>query len=160
MSLYDWLLFLHVTGAFLLIGGIVIAGILNIAALRRDRRPSEVATLYGLIRYSVPLIGAGMLLTLILGLWLVHESPWNYSYGDAWVIAALVLWAIAGALGGIDGKYQRATGELATRLAAAGDTPTPELTSRLRNVRALAISYGSGLAAFAVLGLMIWKPGA
>ena len=159
MSLYDWLLFLHVTGAFLLIGGIVIAGILNLAAIGTDRRPSEVATLYRLIRLAVPLIGAGMLVTLALGLWLVHEAPWNYGYGDAWVIIALVLWAIAGWLGGIDGKYQRATGDLAARLAAEGDAPSPELRARLRNPAALATSYGSGLIAFAILGLMIWKPG-
>jgi uncharacterized membrane protein len=160
MSLYDWLLFLHITGAFFLIGGVVAAGILNFAAIATDRRPSEVATLYRLVRFAVPLIGAGMLLTLAFGLWLVHESPWNYGYGDTWVIVALVLWAIAGWLGGIDGKYQRETGQLAARLAAEGDAPSAELRARLRNVRALAISYGSGLAAFAVLGIMIWKPGA
>jgi uncharacterized membrane protein len=160
MSLYDWLLFFHVTGAFFLIGGVVIAGLLNIAAVAVDRRPSEIATLYGLIRLAVPLIGAGMLLTLAIGLWLVHEAPWAYGYGDTWVIIALVLWALAGWLGGMDGKYQRKTGELAARLAAEGDEPSAELHARLRNVRALAISYGSGLAAFAVLGIMIWKPGA
>ena len=86
MSLYQWLLFFHVTGAFFLIGGIVVAGILNLAALVKDRPPSEVAALYRLIRFAVPLIGVGLVLTL-------------------------------------------------------------------------AISYGSGLMAFAVLGLMIWKPG-
>src|SRR5438034_6812453 len=156
MSLYDWLLFFHITGAFFLIGGIVVAGVLHIAAISTDRRPSEVATLYGLIRVAVPAIGVGMLLTLAIGLWLVHESPWNYGYGDAWVIAALALWAIAGWLGGIDGRYQRQTGELAARRAAEGDAPSPQLRARLRNARALAISYGSGLAAFAVLGIMIW----
>lgn len=160
MSLYEWLLFLHVTGAFFLIGGIVIAGILNLTALAGERRPSEVASLYRLIRFAVPLIGAGLLLTLALGLWLVEEAPWDYGYGEAWVIAALVLWALASALGNIDGKYQRATGELAQRLSSEGDVPSPELRARLRNPTALAISYGSGLLAFAVLGLMIWKPGA
>jgi uncharacterized membrane protein len=160
MSFYDWLLFLHVTGAFLLIGGIAIAGILNLTALMRDRRPSEVATLYRLIRFAVPLIGAGLVLTLALGLWLVYEAPWDYSYGETWIIAALVLWVLASALGNLDGKYQRATGELAERLSNEGDAPSPELRARLRNPMALAISYGSGLMAFAVLGLMIWKPGA
>jgi uncharacterized membrane protein len=160
MSLYQWLLFLHITGAFLLIGGIVVAGILNVAAVATERRPSEVATLFQLIRIAVPAIGLGMLLTLAIGLWLVHESPWNYGYGDTWVIVALVLWALAGWLGGIDGRYQRQTGELAARLAREGDAPSPELRARLRNTRALAISYASGLAAFAVLGIMIWKPGA
>jgi len=157
MSLYQWLLFFHLTGAFFLIGGIVIAGILNLAAIVKNRRPSEVAALYGLIRFAVALIGAGLVLTLAIGLWLVHNA--GYGYGQTWIVAAIVLWVVASALGNIDGKYQRQTGELAQRLAAEGDGPSPELRARLRNPQALAISYGSGLMAFAVLGLMIWKPG-
>jgi len=157
MSLYQWLLFFHVTGAFFLIGGIVVAGILNLAALVKDRPPSEVAALYGLIRFAVPLIGAGLVLTLAIGLWLVHDV--GYGYGETWIVAAILLWVLASALGNLDGKYQRRTGELARRLAAEGDAPSVELSARLRNPRALAISYGSGLMAFAVLGLMIWKPG-
>jgi uncharacterized membrane protein len=157
VSLYQWLLFLHVTGAFFLIGGIVVAGTLNLAAILKDRPPSQVATLYGLIRFAVPLIGVGLLLTLAIGLWLVHNV--GYSYGDTWIVLAIVLWVVASALGNVDGKYQRQTGELAARLAAKGDASSPELRARLRNPRALVISYGSGLMAFAVLGLMIWKPG-
>ena len=158
MGLYEWLLFFHVTGAFFLIGGIVIAGLLNLAAIVTERRPSEVATLYGLIRFAVPLIGLGLLLTLAIGLWLVSEA--DYGYGETWIVVALILWALASALGNIDGRYQRKTGELAQRLAAEGDTPSAELRARLRNPLALAVSYGSGLMAFAVLGIMIWKPGA
>jgi uncharacterized membrane protein len=158
MSLYQWLLFFHVTGAFFLIGGIVVAGILNLAAIVKVRRPSQVAALYGLIRLAVPLIGAGLLLTLVIGLWLVHNV--GYGYGETWIVAAIVLWVVASALGNIDGKYQRQTGELAQRLAAEGDAPSPELRARLLNPQALVISYASGLMAFAVLGLMIWKPGA
>ena len=37
MTTYDWLLFLHVTGAFLLVGGAVVAIVLDIAAQRRER---------------------------------------------------------------------------------------------------------------------------
>jgi uncharacterized membrane protein len=158
VSLYDWLLFFHVTGAFFLIGGIVVAGILNLVAIGQERRPSEVATLYGLIRFAVPLIGIGLLLTLAIGLWLVSEA--DYGFGDGWIIAALVLWVVATALGNIDGRYQRQTGELAQRLAAEDDAPSAELRARLRNPVALAISYGSGLIAFAILAIMIWKPGA
>src|SRR6266513_1422891 len=157
MSLYQWLLFFHVTGAFFLIGGIVVAGILNLAALVKDRPPSEVAALYRLIRFAVPLIGAGLVLTLAIGLWLVHDV--GYGYGETWIVAAILLWVLASALGNLDGKYQRQTGALARRLAAEGDAPSSELRARLRNPSALAISYGSGLMAFAVLGLMIWKPG-
>jgi len=158
VSLYDWLLFFHVTGAFFLLGGILIAGILNFVAIVKDRRPSQVASLYGLIRFAVPLIGAGLLLTLAIGLWLVNEA--DYGFGEAWVVSAIVLWVLASVLGNIDGKYQRQTGELAQRLAAEGDAPSSELRARLRDPRALAMSYASGLMAFAVLGIMIWKPGA
>jgi uncharacterized membrane protein len=158
MSLFQWLMFFHITGAFFLIGGIVVAGTLNIAAIAKDRRPSEVATLYGLIRFVVPLIGIGLLFTLGFGIWLVHET--GFGYGDGWIVAAFILWIVASALGNIDGRYQRKTGELAQRLASEGDAPSGELTSRLRNPLALAISYASGLMAFAVLAIMIWKPGA
>jgi uncharacterized membrane protein len=160
MSLYDWLLFVHMTGAFLLIGGIVVAGILNFVAIGKQRRPSEIALLYRLILPAVASIGIGLLLTLAIGLWLVPESPWNYSYGDAWVITALVLWVLGSWLGNAGGKHQRRTREIAQELAARDDVATPELIARVRNPVWLAMSYASGLAALALLGIMIWKPGA
>ena len=73
MDLYQWLLALHVTGAFLLMGGGVIAAILNLAALGRER-PSEIVLLFGLIRVAVASILIGSLLALVFGLWLVHEA--------------------------------------------------------------------------------------
>ena len=158
MSTYDWLLFLHVTGAFLLIGGTVVASLLTLAALRRER-PSEIAALLGLIRVSLPFIYAGVALTLVFGLWLVHEAGQGYSYTDAWVIAAIVLWVLANALGGAGGKRQEETRRLALELSETSDTATPELRARLVDPVGLALSFASGLAVFAVLALMIWKPG-
>ena len=157
MSLYQWLLFFHVTGAFLVVGGAVIAGALNVAAQGRER-PSEIALLLRLTRPAVIAVSAGMVLTLVLGLWLVHNA--GYGYGDAWVVAAIVLLVIAGFLGARGGRRERETRELAERWAAEGDTPRPELRARLRDPASLAFSYGSGLLVLAILGLMIWKPGA
>jgi uncharacterized membrane protein len=154
---YDWLLFLHVTGAFLLLGGAVIAAVFNVAALRRER-PSEIALLLGLTRWAVAAISAGLLTSLAFGLWLVHNQ--SYGYGEAWVVASLVLWFLSGFLGSRGGRLQRETRALAERLAGAGDLPSPELRARLRDPLALALSWSSGLAALAILGLMIWKPGA
>ena len=156
MDRYHWLLFLHVTGAFLVLGGAVFAGILNFFAMRRDR-PSEVVVLYGLIRYAAAAIGAGMFITLGLGLWLVADV--DYGWGDAWIVLALILWAIAGALGGQGGKRERETRELAERLVAEGDAPSSELRARMRDPVTLALSWGSGVAVLAILALMIWKPG-
>ena len=158
MSKYDWLLFLHVTGAFLLVGGTVSAGAFTIMSRLRER-PSEVATLLGLVRYALPFIYGGVILTLVFGLWLVHAAGQGYSFGDAWVVAALVLWVVASALGGAGGAREAKKQELATRLAAAGDTPSDELRAELREPVSLALNFGSGLVVLAVLAMMIWKPG-
>ena len=56
MDTYDWLLFLHVLGAFLVLGGAVMAGVFNFAALRRER-PSEIALLFKFARVAVASIG-------------------------------------------------------------------------------------------------------
>ena len=66
MSKYDWLLFFHVAGAFLLIGGSVTAVAFNLSALRRDR-PSEIAVLLGLTRVAVLAVYGGVLLTIVFG---------------------------------------------------------------------------------------------
>ena len=159
MSKYDWLLFFHVSGAFLLIGGSVTAAALNISALRRER-PSEIAVLLGLTRVAVFAIYGGVLLTIVFGLWLVSASPWGYSYGDAWVIAALVLWVFANAAGGAGGKREEETRKLAERLAGEDDAPSDELQRRLRDPVTLALEYSGGVAILLILVLMIWKPGA
>jgi uncharacterized membrane protein len=154
---YEWLLALHVSGAFLLVGGSVFAGVCNFLAQRTDR-PSEIAIFFGLVRVSLPLIGIGSLATLIIGLWLVHHV--DYSWGDFWIWGAIVLWLVMGALGGMGGRVQTRARELAERLAAEGDAPSAELTALARDRRANIFNYGAGLAALLILALMIWKPGA
>jgi uncharacterized membrane protein len=156
MDKFQWLLALHVTGAFLFIGGAVVAAALNVAA-RRTERPSEIATFLGLVRVAVPVLGIGSLLTLVLGLWLVHDA--GYGFGQAWIVAALILWVLTGAMGGAGGRRDRETRELAERLAAEGDQPSSELHARLRDPVANTLSWGSGVAVIVILALMIWKPG-
>jgi uncharacterized membrane protein len=155
VSLYDWLVFIHVSGAFLLMGGALMAAVLNIAAQQRER-PSEVALLLGLTRFAVIGISVGLLLTLAIGLWLVSEA--DYGYGDTWIVVSLVLWVVGSALGSRGGRRERETRVMAERLAGEGDLPSPELRARVRDPVTLALSYGSGLAILAVLVLMIWKP--
>jgi uncharacterized membrane protein len=154
---YDWLLFLHVTGAFMVLGGTVMAGVFNISALRRER-PSEIALLLGLIRIGVASIGVGMVLTLVFGLWLVAHV--DYGWGDAWIVTSLLLWVVANALGGIGGARDKEARKLAELLAAEGDAPSAELSARLRDPVSLALNWGSGVVVIAILALMIWKPGA
>ena len=157
MSEHDWLLLIHVGGAFCVLAGAPLAVVLNQAALRRVR-PSEVALLLGLVRVAVVLIAAGMLVTLALGIWLVDETA--YAVDDGWVVAALALWLAAAVLGAVGGRRDRRTRRLAEGLAAGADEPSAELQARLRDPLSLALSYGSGAAVLAILVLMIWKPGA
>jgi uncharacterized membrane protein len=158
MSKYEWLLFLHVTGAFLFLGGVVVAWVLGIAAARREL-PSEIALLLRLTGAAAAAIGIGLLLTIVFGLWLVFDLDF-YGLGDGWIVAALVMWVLAGALGGAGGKRDKETRLLAERLAAEGDTPSGELQARVRDPIALSLNLASSLLGIAILVLMIWKPGA
>jgi uncharacterized membrane protein len=154
---YQWLLFFHVTGAFMVLGGAVMAAIFNFAALRRER-PSEVVVLFRLTRLAVRSVTVGMVVALAFGLWLISDA--NYGWGETWIVLALILWVVANALGGIGGGREKRTRELAEQLAAGGDQPSPELRARLRDPLTLALSWGSGVVVIAILALMIWKPGA
>jgi len=157
---YEWLLVFHVTGAFLMLGGGVVAATLNLTAARRNRRPSEVVLLFGLIRIAVVALTIGALLAFIFGLWLVHEAPFGYSYGDGWVIAAILLLILSVVMGSIGGRRDGETARFAKALAEQEDSPSEELLRRVRDPAALALSYGSGLLLIAILALMMWKPGA
>lgn len=147
---------LHVTGAFFFVGGSVAAAVLNSLAIRAER-PSDTAYLLRLIRLLVPLIGVGVLATLVLGIWLWHEL--HFTLGAFWIWAAIVLWLVANALGGIGGRHQQKARKLAEQLAAAGDVGNEELRAILRDPKGNAISWLAGAATLAILVLMIWRPG-
>ena len=157
MTRYDWLLLFHVLGAFLLLSGAIVAGIFQLAAMRRDR-PSEIALLLGLTRPAVVIVGIGSLVTLGFGLWLAHDA--GYGFGDEWVVTAIVLWAVSIALGGMGGRPLRHAREMAERLAADGDRPDEKLHDAVADPRALLFSWLSFVALVAILVLMVWKPGA
>ncbi|HEY6961810.1 MAG TPA: DUF2269 family protein [Gaiellaceae bacterium] len=151
----DWLIMLHVASAFLFVGGSVAAGILNWLAIRSER-PSETAALLRLIRVLLPVIYVGVLGTLVFGIWLWHRL--GFGIGTGWLWAAVVLWLAANALGGIGGRHQERSRELAERLAGEGDAPSAELRALLTDRTGLAVSYAAGAATLAILVLMIWKP--
>jgi uncharacterized membrane protein len=154
---YHWLLLFHMAGAFLVVGGATLAAIFNLTALRRER-PSEIVVLFKLTRIAVVSVLVGMTLALAFGLWLVADLDF-VKWSDAWVITALILWFVANALGSNGGRRDRRARELAQRLAAEGDQPSPELRATLRDPVTLALSWGSGVVVVVILILMIWKPG-
>ena len=158
MSTYDWLLFFHVTGAFLFLGAAVVAWVLGIAAATRER-PSEIALLLGLTRFAAIGFGLGTTLLLVFGIWLVADLD-LYDITDGWIVGALVLLVLSIVIGGIGGGRDKRTRMLAQRLASEGDLPSDDLAAAVRDPRALAYNLASTLAALGVLVLMIFKPGA
>jgi uncharacterized membrane protein len=156
VTTFQWVLALHVSAAFLLLGGTAMAGILGVLA-QRARRPSEVALFLGLIRIAVVPIAVGAVAGLGLGLWLVHDA--GLSYGRPWIVGSIVLLVLASYAGRLGGMRDRETRKLAVSLADEGDERSRELDARLRDPVTLALSWGSGLGILAVLALMIWKPG-
>src|SRR5712691_6654653 len=118
------LLFLHLLSAFVFVAGAVAAGILQIAALRRER-PSEVALLLRVTRTAVVMLGVGALGALGFGLALARHE--GISLGTGWLSASLALWLTGMVLGGLGGRTARHARELAERLAREGDQPNEEL---------------------------------
>ena len=157
-AIESWALFFHLLGAFLFVGGVIVAGVAFEAA-RRRRRPSEIALLLGLTRIGIGvlLVALGALLVLPFGLWLVHLE--RFGYGAAWVEAALALFAVVGALGGVGGQRPKRARKLAEQLAREGYAETPELRALLDDRLALAVNYLSAVLVLAIVALMVFKPG-
>jgi uncharacterized membrane protein len=105
------------------------------------------------------LVAVGSLGVLVFGIWLAIDvkayHPW-----DGWIIAAIVLWFVSGALSGPAGKDMRKARELAVKLAAEGDQPSEALNAAVADRRALILNYLSAAAVVAILVLMVFKPGA
>jgi uncharacterized membrane protein len=151
-----WALFFHVLGAFLLVGGTIVAGAAFEAA-RRRRRPDEIALLLGPSRVGVALVAAGTLLVLPFGLWLVHLE--GIGFGTGWIIAALALFVLAFVAGAIGGQVPKRARLLAERLGRAGEAESPELRSFLDHRWSRALNYVSALLILTIIALMVFKPG-
>ena len=148
-------LFFHLLGAFLLVGGTVVAGVAFEAARRRDD-PREIALLLGLTRIGVLLVALGTLLVLAFGLWLVHLGDWGY--GSGWVVSALVLFALMVVIGAAAGQRPKRARKLAERLCDERAGSTPELRALLDDRAALAANYVSALLLLAIIVIMVFKP--
>jgi len=134
MSLYDWLLFLHVLAAASLVAAVTAYGVMVLgdrggAARRALALPSTV------------LWTAGSLGVLVLGIALAIEVD-AYSPADGWIIAAIVLWLAGSAAGGNLSRRMRDDG-------AAAHGPDPRVLFAVMAATTLLL-----------LADMIFKPGA
>jgi len=160
MSLDNWILSLHLLGAFALAGGTVMFTVVFLA-LRRADLPNQALALGPFVRIGVPVVVGGAIAVLVFGVWLAISLD-RYSIFDAWLIVALILWAIGfetGRRSGIDlDKGLTRSAELAA--AGKGEEPSAELAAELQSARGLMFHSIATVAVFLVLVDMVWKPGA
>jgi uncharacterized membrane protein len=153
----DAALFCHILGVLLFVSGAVVAAVAFESARRREA-PAEIELLLRQARLGAALVGVGMLLILVFGLWLVDLGDWGYDAG--WVEAAILLFVAAAVLGGLGGKAPREARLLAGDLAAEGKPMSAELRALLDDRKAQLLNYVSSALVVAILVLMVWKPGA
>lgn len=157
MSLYDWLLALHVLSAFAWVSALVLYSVI-LAAAWGTSIPSDVARMFRATKVGDVLIAVGMIGTIVFGVWLALDE---YEIWDGWIIAALALWLVAGAVGGRVGKVYNTTRDRAKALVAEGrDDPSTELSAMLRSQRGLVLHGLMVLVTLAILVIMVYKPGA
>ena len=147
LTFYEWLLFLHVAGAFALVAALVAYWAL-VLATGRTEPANERDLMNALGRPAAVLVTAGLALTLVFGVWLAIYVD-GYELWDFWILAALALW-------GVGTETGRRAGNLLTSASAAasGDERTG-----LRR-RGVLLHAASSTAVLLVLILMIFKPGA
>ena len=159
MSFDDWVLALHVLSAFAYIAAIIVFWVL-IVAVRRADTPGETIRMESIVKVGTGAIAVGATGTLVLGIWLAF-SVGGYDIWDPWIIAALVLWALAGALGQRTGAEYTQGVNRARELEAAGETsPSPELLALNRTSRGVVFHAAVTVVLLLLVIDMIWKPGA
>jgi uncharacterized membrane protein len=142
VSFDDWMLALHVLSAFAYVGGIVLFWVL-VVAVRKTDTPEETIRMEPIAKVGNVAVGIGAGGTILLGIWLAFRLD-SYAIWDGWIIAAIVLWAVGGAIGGrLGAGYRKVTS------AGAGADSS-----------ALVLNLALIVTLVVILIDMIYKPGA
>ena len=158
MSFVDWALAVHVLSAFAYVAGLVLFWVL-VVAVRRVDTAEETLRMEPIVKVGNVAVGLGAVGTLVIGIYLAFAVD-SYAIWDGWIIAALVLWAVAGALGQRTGVAYMQGMNKAKELDAAGKTgPDQELLALNRTQTGLILQTLGSLAVLLILVDMIFKPG-
>lgn len=113
-----------------------------------------------LTRLADAAVGVGMGGTIVLGVWLAF-SVGGYDIWDPWIIAAIVLWLVAAALGRRTSEAYGDGVRKAQTLQAAGQAgPDAELLALNRTSSGVLLKALTTVVVLLIIADMIWKPGA
>jgi hypothetical protein len=159
VSFVDWALVVHVLSAFAYVAGLVVFWVL-IVAVRKTDTPAETLRMEPIVKVGGVAVGIGATGTIVVGIYLAFAVG-SYAIWDGWIIAAIVLWAVSGALGQRTGAAYMEGMEKARELDAAGKTgPDEGLLALNRTQAGLVLHSLTSLVVLLILLDMIFKPGA
>jgi uncharacterized membrane protein len=159
VSFDDWALALHVLSAFAYVAGIVLFWVL-IVAVRKIDTPQGTIRMEPIVKVGNVAVGIGAVGTIVVGIYLAFAVD-SYAIWDGWIVAALVLWAVAGGLGQRTGATYMQGMNKAKELDAAGKSgPDQELLALNRTQTGVILHTLASLAVLLILVDMIFKPGA
>ena len=152
MSLYQFLIFIHVLGAVALFVAIAIEAV-SLGRLRRAVSPGDARGLLVLFKLPVRLGGAAMAATVASGAWMMAMS-WGYQH---WIAGALVAVFAMGVLAGVVSRrlMRRLRAALAGRAAPQLSSAMETLGSSTALVTSLRVRIALGIG---ILALMTMKP--
>jgi hypothetical protein len=159
VSFDEWALALHVLSAFAYVAGLVLFWVL-IVAVRKADTPDETIRLEPVVKVGNAAVGIGAGGTILLGIWLAF-SYGGYDIWDLWIIAALLLWVAAAAVGSRTGAAYMQGMNKAVELRSAGQTgPSAELLALNRTQNGVLMHALASLIVVVIVVDMIFKPGA
>jgi len=159
MALNDWLLALHLLSAFALVGAIVLFSVV-IVVVRRTDSPEQVVSAGRLLPVGNVAVIVGSLGVIVFGVWLAISLD-GVKVWDAWVLAAIVLWAITSEAGRRSDPEFAPAIERANELVVAGQLgPDAELAGLARTSKGMTLHLIATVGTLLILIDMIWKPGA
>jgi hypothetical protein len=159
VSFDDWILALHVLSAFAYVAGMIVFWVL-VVAVRKTDTPDGTIRMEPVAKVGNAAVGIGAGGTIVFGVWLAF-SVGGYDIWDPWIIAALVLWAAAAAVGQRTGAAYLEGMNKAKELRAAGqEGPNADLLAINRTQRGVQMHALASAIVLLLLVDMIWKPGA
>ena len=161
--MYDWIVLLHVVGAFLFVVAHG-ASIWTVNAIRRETSPARIGALTDLSGMSLSAAYVGLLLLLVGGIWAgiyagFFGSGWIWTALALFVVIAVAMYAIATPF------YKRLRIALGQRtMGTPKDAPDPvpasdeEILAIARTAPAIPLDVIGFVGLLLILWLMVVKP--
>ena len=148
MIFYPWILFIHITGVVIYVGGDIL---LNVLAFRASEK-SNIEEFLSIANSASPVIGTGAILTILGGVGLVlYSAAWSFL--SFWIVAGLVMLVIAGTA---ESVYFKMKLKRISLLLSTQGPETPEITTSL--YRLVRVGAVINVLFIIVIWLMIFKP--